>query len=319
MTQAMNYAAQAQRDLVRWAKANTGRQPDAVQVRWFADRIGQSVHFSLPDNGELFSDQLRGLRGMDVRLPFPEITVEYAVDPERFVPAAEAPIFMPKRLVYAAELDPDTVAARFGQSVRESFDNAPVIYILAANEHQGQWIPITYGWLLPIGWQGQPGETTVSPIVAPNPGAPTIRGMPMVLCPTLAREIEAHFGEQHGRRQMVHDIAGEVTAVLELCEALSCSNVGSTVLQPAAKASVNERRLRDGKVPIYETRTLTVTVPGQSEPDRLGASSGRQGPRQHLRRGHIRTLADQRRIWVNACVVGQPGSGRIDKQYRIKT
>lgn len=40
---------------------------------------------------------------------------------------------------------------------------------------------------------------------------------------------------------------------------------------------------------------------------------------QHLRRGHIRTLADQRRIWVNACVVGQPSVGRIEKRYRIKT
>lgn len=108
-----------------------------------------------------------------------------------------------------------------------------------------------------------------------------------------------------------------VLAVLELCEALSCSNVDSEVMEPVDQRK-NAKRIKQGKLPMYETRRLVIKAPIT----RVAASpaqgdSDRQGPREHLRRGHIRRLQDGRRIWVQSCVVGSRENGVIHKSYAV--
>ena len=51
-----------------------------------------------------------------------------------------------------------------------------------------------------------------------------------------------------------------------------------------------------------------------------GMPSGHhRSPREHLRRGHIRRLADGRRIWVNAAIVGAgKGVGVVSKDYALR-
>jgi hypothetical protein len=39
----------------------------------------------------------------------------------------------------------------------------------------------------------------------------------------------------------------------------------------------------------------------------------RSGPREHLRRGHIRRLPDGRKTWVVCCVVGSRALGVVKK------
>jgi hypothetical protein len=85
-----------------------------------------------------------------------------------------------------------------------------------------------------------------------------------------------------------------------------------------ADAAKNQRRVRDGKLPIYETRVLIIHTPRETV-TRSEANTGqlRASPRQHLRRGHIRRLPDGRKIWVQAAVVGSVEKGRIDKSYFV--
>lgn len=76
-----------------------------------------------------------------------------------------------------------------------------------------------------------------------------------------------------------------------------------------------------GKVPLYEYRVLTVDLGGikhkglDERPD--GYDSGRNSPRQHLRRGHVRVCHSGTRVWVQPCVVGGGAHGVIDKDYAI--
>ena len=109
-----------------------------------------------------------------------------------------------------------------------------------------------------------------------------------------------------------------VLTALELCEALSCSNVESEPIEQI-DARKNAKRIKQGKVPLYETRRLVVKA--SKRPSRRdGASDGdsaRSTPREHLRRGHIRRLDETRRIWVNACVVGSRERGVIEKRYSV--
>jgi hypothetical protein len=100
-----------------------------------------------------------------------------------------------------------------------------------------------------------------------------------------------------------------------MIEALSCSNVRHKILQEASSA--NPRRIRDGKVPIYEERVLTVDAPGKAGEWRMAGGS-HASPREHLRRGHIRRLQDGRKVWVSPAVIGAGNPGRIDKSYSIR-
>jgi len=108
-----------------------------------------------------------------------------------------------------------------------------------------------------------------------------------------------------------------VLAVLELCEALACSNVDSEVIEPFDQRK-NARRIKQGKLPLYETRRLVIKAPlTRSADGHVQGDSNRQGPREHLRRGHIRRLQDGRRIWVQSCVVGSRENGVIHKTYAV--
>ena len=106
-------------------------------------------------------------------------------------------------------------------------------------------------------------------------------------------------------------------AVLELCEALSCSNVDSEVVELVDQRK-NAKRIKQGKLPMYETRRLVIKAPiTRGAASQAQGDSDRQGPREHLRRGHIRRLQDGRRIWVQSCVVGSRENGVIHKSYAV--
>jgi hypothetical protein len=94
---------------------------------------------------------------------------------------------------------------------------------------------------------------------------------------------------------------------------LRCKNV-VTVDNPAP-AALNKKRIAAGKVPIFSHKTLHLHVPIENQ------KSTHQGgthasPRIHLRRGHIRTLSDDREIWVNEAVVGKK-HGIVHKDYQL--
>ena len=109
-------------------------------------------------------------------------------------------------------------------------------------------------------------------------------------------------------------------SVLELCEALTCSNVEIGTLQEASPK--NNKRIMQGKLPILETKTLVINTHRQAGAGRGGGGS-HTSPRQHLRRGHIRFLQSDRyknkqgqKIWINSTVVGN--EGKIDKTYEVR-
>lgn len=109
---------------------------------------------------------------------------------------------------------------------------------------------------------------------------------------------------------------GPYRALCELLEALSCKNVASEPIERVSPA-VNARRIRRGKLPLYEVRRL-VLIPGQLAVPKGDGSGHHSSPRQHLRRGHIRRLTSGN-YWVNSCVVGLSSLGVIEKSYDITT
>lgn len=102
--------------------------------------------------------------------------------------------------------------------------------------------------------------------------------------------------------------------VLEMLEALSCTNVEITTGQKENKP-LNDRRIKSGKLPLLETKILTIK-PHHSKGTGTATGGTHSSPRQHLRRGHIRRI-ESGNIWVNSCIVGDSKKGIIKKSYKV--
>lgn len=112
----------------------------------------------------------------------------------------------------------------------------------------------------------------------------------------------------------INDYLEEVSTMLSFLSALQCANV--TVERSDHKKADRKIKAALG-FDSYHVLTIDVpSKPGQS----IGFGGPHRSPREHLRRGHIRRLADGRRIWVNATVVAaKRGAGSVTKDYAIRS
>ena len=107
----------------------------------------------------------------------------------------------------------------------------------------------------------------------------------------------------------------QVTIVLHFLNALACSNVHIERSQ-----TKKENKKIKSALPFDSYHILTIDAGHSGESITLVNGGGsHRSQREHLRRGHIRRLADGRKIWVNATVVcAGRGFNKVKKDYRIK-
>lgn len=80
---------------------------------------------------------------------------------------------------------------------------------------------------------------------------------------------------------------------------------------------VNRSRLAKGKKPLMEFKITKVTG-SRTNTDPDAPRGTHASPRQHLRRGHWRTLPKTgKRVWVSSSQVGNELNGRIIKTYAV--
>lgn len=104
-----------------------------------------------------------------------------------------------------------------------------------------------------------------------------------------------------------------INSLLCFLNALACSNVHVERSEPKKAGKKVKSAL-----PFDTYHVLTIDVPGRAG-ERGGPTGPHRAPREHLRRGHIRRLADGRRIWVNATVVAAGrGAGVVKKDYALR-
>ena len=319
MITAKNYAAQAEKDLGIFANkmelsslADLTR--DAFVCKLMAIEIKTSVHFTMPDYGIIFDDKAQGIAGNQLRLPFPIITVEY------FVPinnkTKEDHVDVKKRLLIAKELKVD-IAIELGfisEINKKLFINSEYLIMVSSvyfQEESKEWTPHPYALVIPSQWDN---TSQTSRMIGTNTNGTGFVAAPFNLLPNMCEILEDHVGKDKAKSDGVDDVAGEASVLLELLEALSCKNVEQSIHQQASPK--NAQRIKSYKLPIYETKFLTIkTSEGKAE-GKSGFLGSHASPRQHLRRGHIRRL-ESGNIWVNSCVVGDSSKGVIDKQYKV--
>ena len=117
---------------------------------------------------------------------------------------------------------------------------------------------------------------------------------------------------EEGRRKDAGADTIAPSILLSFLNALACSNVHTQLSEPKKAGKKIKAAL-----PFDAYHVLTIDVPGKAGEG--AATGGHRSPREHLRRGHIRRLADGRRIWVNATVVAAGrGAGVVTKDYAVR-
>jgi hypothetical protein len=110
----------------------------------------------------------------------------------------------------------------------------------------------------------------------------------------------------------VNDYADEVCALISFLNALNCKNVsiGRSVTKHFGK------KIKPA-YPFDSYNILSVEVQAEASTS-TGLQRDVRSPREHLRRGHIRNLADGRKVWVNSAVVAAGvGGGLVGKTYAV--
>jgi len=351
--QALNYTAQAIEDLGGFGQsvAAVGMAHDSEIVSVLARQLSRSTVFALPEEGRLFDDRLRGLSDLPLRLPFPAVALEYRVSqPSEAVQNGQL-LHAPRRVILATELHadgrgmawlPSDLRVELTQLLADQEGVGVLVFsahsdLVPGVDRQSPFAPDPTAWLLPSRYptleetQAKLDKWTKTPMdpelarvgINNSPHSSLVPGRPLYALKdllTLSHKNNRHYTREQMIASLNQDIAQEALVVLEFIEACSCANVEHQVIQAAPKDGVAARRARDGKLPLLETRSLSLTLPGHRAQGSAFDSlrGGRASPRQHLRRGHIRRLEDGRRIWVQSAVVGATDSGRIDKHYAVR-
>lgn len=124
----------------------------------------------------------------------------------------------------------------------------------------------------------------------------------------LHHSVREHVTEFQSMARLVRSV------VVQMLCALACSNTKISE-SPSGRKRLNKKRASKGKPPFYSYKVLTISNQDAGAKP-IAGSSGRS-PRVHLRRGHIRRLANKT-VWVNSAVVGNKSLGLVSKDYAVK-
>lgn len=282
MTEHLNYCRQMVKQFSAEVKAPFA-PPWVTQFK--SDCIGlarASQKFILPDGGMPYDDP--AYRALDdstpLSLPYPTIAIEFTRSPE----------FVGGRAHRIAGNWQPPKALLFARERGDAIIVTVVVWLPSAN----LWAPYPEVCLPRVGYlhrtSGAGGRTLVK--LAP-----------------------AHGGSFHQSLIPGSDYMDEINALLSMLNILQCRNVR------VEKSEVSKARkaMHAGKknaLPFDSYHILCLDVP--PEADDGAAAGGHRSPREHLRRGHIRRLADGRRIWVNATVVAVGRGGMVSKDYTMR-
>lgn len=292
--------------------------------------LKKSVKFLGPPNGQFLERVDMLAENVDYpHLPFDAICLEYDYDIHNFDAisgiALADPTDQPDRVcVLAFYPDPNTLSGRlvkecYGELAGGEFIVWPITGYKSGRTVHGDLLDKEH-WI--------PAEPVLVTRERRGPLSVEIRmdGIKRVAIHWLADERtlamhlagQAHVGETVDLDKAVQGIAintgPEATAIVELCNLLECTNVSAERI--VAPERLNRKREAKGKLPFFEYRVLTIRDSGE----RLIASPGgteHTSPRFHLRRGHIRRLAGERKTWVRPHTVGEASRGVVVKDYDL--
>jgi hypothetical protein len=274
------------------------RKPPALSDRdwrvlqYYCNLLNRAEHFMLPDYGKIMERSGRPVVNLGEVFcpPYPLTVLEYESPIGGGKPMADGELPCPQRIVLAS----DTVVS--GEKITAL---VPVSFV---HNLDGQRF-----WTLPM---------AVFTIHRNQSSGSFIKVGPFLH--DLFKDQQNHckskgLDEQDFCHELFKHSGDEVSAFLEMAQALACGNVSTETIEPSKALNASRGRGKKPKLKSYKI----LTIGGNRH---IGSSNcqGIGGARRaHLRRGHIRSLGEGKFTWVNSCFVRGEG-GFVDKDYRVK-
>lgn len=256
--------------------------------------------FILPEGGKILDNDLKCLPE-SIRLPYPVVVIEYYHKEdylkEMAAAAAEHHVTDPVlKLMTAGHCYRDKIIV-----IATQWEDGPIgISVINHVPDQSSWIATPFTCKMP--------SEKGSLIEALKTGK-----LPMDA--TQHMSLSQAWFEKLASASM----KGPITAIMELVEALSFSNI-SAVEIPAKKMTFTEKRKNalpyDSYHMVVVNKTQKVISAGRSE---TGVCGERRLAREHTRHGHERYYKScDKKIWINPMVINAGVGGKIIKDYTIK-
>ena len=116
---------------------------------------------------------------------------------------------------------------------------------------------------------------------------------------------------------VMNSVKLSIHCVQNLCLMLSLRNVRTAKMQPPE--ALQGKIAKKNGVPLLSYRVLVVDGDKWDRPSSFLPSSGGigKGKRSHYRRGHIRRIDEQHKVWVRNTLVHGSVPGFVDKHYEM--
>lgn len=294
-----NYFAQAKESINKKLIPNYEKLGMFAATDFTKDLLKHSknaVKFTLPINGKFIEDNLKGLDGSILKLPYPLILMEYAVQSQAPVKAGQ--VRSSKRIIIAEEIDNEIrVYSIHNKDLKNN-----------KNKMEEWKAVLGYISVKQITNNITINSSSLFPNLVEGIELKVVRGVPNT---TLYAKVS----------NLIHsDIIDEVMVLFNMLEALSCSNVNI----------VNEKRPNNQNISkpanlqnVYKVLSINSTKLSSSAKttENVGEYTKESSKRrQHTRRGHIRNQRYKdcvQKIWINPVIVNPQTSGTVFKEYIV--
>jgi len=280
-------------------RTNKGKKLDD-ETKFFIEAGPLAPKFVLPDGGKILDNGLKCLPAT-LRLPYPVVVLEYYHKEAHLQGIAE--------LAAQRHVD-DRILQLFskGHAYRDK------IIVLASQVDNGRIeVTLMHHTADLRAWTNGPGVVTM-----PTDGTVIVESLENG---TLFKEVvnTTDIDRVWFEAMCTSMMTGPITALLELLEALSFSNIAETEI-PAKKMTFTEQRKKALPYDSYKMLVVNkgekVISAGRSE---TGPCGERRAAREHTRRGHDRTYKRSgKKIWINPMVINAGVGGKIVKDYTVK-
>lgn len=255
--------------------------------------------------------------GDDLHLPYPTIVLEYSFsDCSRL---GDDRMLIAKRVVVCMEFDA-CQDSYFGRQARKMLGDSvnlpgslmvvPIFFV------EGLWMPYPFACVVTVDRSGGGSGLVYSENGRRVESSVGYCTFPINQAHSL--EMIREHGVKGAYEISMSDVAEEVFVLLGLCVSLTCSNVG--IIETSTPEKLNKKRARNGKLPFFSYKQIVIhpapTAKRASSADHF--VEGRQSPRLHHRRGHVRNLrGGVKRVWVSPAMVGSGTKGFVKSSYRV--
>lgn len=300
--------------------------------------LGQSIKFRLPDAGDLLGiDRMKrqfNKEDFDVlHMPYPVTALEYTFTPEKHNAIAEDRHVSARRITLVCDIP---AGEHKGGMYQPYIDKTPEFKVDGGLIICGFWsIDVDNLHAEETRWELSAAIAMIPrhqvtddrPVKKWGNTNPRNQGDLVVNFDVIQPELVQMHAQKSGYDNTMHSIAkdlgDDVNIALDFMLAMSCSNVKVASCEGESREKLNKKRAKTGRVPFFEYKELQIDGV-RLDNDVMSAgreggttATGRNAPRMHLRRGHMRNLGPGRRTWVNMTVVGAAKDGAIEKDYVV--